>query len=56
MSGRGVSSSWGATQLEGEFLQVELAFLRRLLASSAAARDHQEVLRAVIDQTSEATG
>jgi signal transduction histidine kinase len=51
-----VSSSWGATQLEGEFLQVELAFLRRLLATSAAARDHQEVLRAVIDQTWEATG
>jgi signal transduction histidine kinase len=51
-----VSSTWGVTQLEGEFLQVELAFLRRLLASSAAARDHQEVLRAVIDQTWEATG
>jgi signal transduction histidine kinase len=51
-----VSSTWGATQLEGEFLQMELAFLRRLLASSAAARDHEEVLRAVIDQTWEATG
>jgi K+-sensing histidine kinase KdpD len=51
-----VNSTWGAAQLEGEFMQVELAFLRRLLASSAAARDHQEVLRAVIDQTWEATG
>jgi signal transduction histidine kinase len=37
-------------------MQVELAFLRRLLASSAAAREHQEVLRAVIDETREATG
>jgi signal transduction histidine kinase len=37
-------------------MQVELAFLRRLLASSAAARDHQDVLRAVIDETREATG
>ena len=51
-----MSSTWGATELEGEFLQVELAFLRRLLANSAAARDHQEVLKAVIDQTWEATG
>jgi signal transduction histidine kinase len=51
-----MNSKWGAAQLEGEFMQVELAFLRRLLASSAAARDHQEVLTAVIDQTWEATG
>src|ERR1700737_1199988 len=56
VEGRGMSSTWGVTQLEGGVLQVELAFLRRLLANSAAARDHQEVLRAVIDQTWEATG
>jgi signal transduction histidine kinase len=34
---------------------AELTFLRRLLASSAIADDHQSLLRAVIDETREAT-
>ncbi|MBJ7601532.1 MAG: GAF domain-containing protein [Candidatus Dormibacteraeota bacterium] len=35
--------------------QAELTFLRRLLATSAAAVDHPSLLRAVIDETREAT-
>ena len=34
---------------------AELTFLRRLLANSAAADDHQSLLRAVIDEAREAT-
>jgi signal transduction histidine kinase len=51
-----MTTHWGPAPPEEERMQVELGFLRRLLASSAAARDHQELLKAVIDETREATG